>query len=117
MSTIRIRSRKKRGRTHLQVRTLTRLLGPLTFPFTTQNAYSGPWEKGWKRVRFACAGLLARDAAGTVERLEMAAEKPGDFPGSARATPRTLERGTERRPAFRRQARPRRHPALFQPDR
>src|SRR5205814_8793174 len=70
---------------------LTRSLTPLTFPFTTKNAHSCPRENGWKRVHLARARLLARDPAGTLERLEMAAQEPGHLADPARAAPRTFE--------------------------
>ena len=44
-----------------RVPALTRLLRPLTFCSTTQNAHSCRRQNGWKRVRFARAGLLARE--------------------------------------------------------
>ena len=45
---------------HLKVPALTRLLRPLTFSSTNQNGYSCRRQNGWKRVRLACARLLAR---------------------------------------------------------
>src|SRR5438094_3248550 len=108
-------SRSRTFVAHLSVPALTRLLTTLTFFSLTQNDHFCSRKGRWKRVRLACAGLLARGGARTLERLEMAAQKSSYFARSTRATSQSERRGTQRGSAFRGQARSRRHASLFQP--
>src|SRR5437868_7798472 len=70
-------SRSRTFVAHFSVPPLTRLSTILTFFFTTQNDHFCGRKGRWERVRLARAGQLARSRAGTLERLEMAAQKSG----------------------------------------
>src|SRR5437016_4746580 len=90
--------------------------GPNFFVLNSHNGHSCRWKSGWERVRLARAGLLAGCGAGTLERLEMAAQKPGYLAYPTQAASRSERGRTRRRFAFRRQTRTRDHSTFFQSD-
>src|SRR5213592_1666819 len=72
----------------------------------------GEW--GRKRLRLARARILVERGAGTLERLEMAAQKQDYHSRATRETSETERRRAERRFAVRRQTRACRDSAFFQ---
>src|SRR6266404_92183 len=71
---------------HSKVPALTRYLRALAFSITSDHCVR---KRGRERVRLACARLLVGHRAGTLERLEMAAQKQGHYARSTRKLPRS----------------------------